>query len=245
LAWLAFSLFLILPAGTGAAPQPDNQHTPSQRPAYRLAIFPWNLVDEAHLHTNIVFSAMHDVINETGLFDIKFSYYEDQHSHPEMVQKLKRNIKKIWYKTGLFSVKKPHIKNVVALAKDLGVDAVLMYHAEIVFGLQAQDTLKAFLIGVRDRKIYDVTGYTGDFSLGEGFREIKKMTHEIFASFKLDNPPDIFIVQQKKQDQAQQQVVAQEAKEAGPAALTRQEEERQRQEEAARLAELKRQEERQ
>jgi hypothetical protein len=57
------------------------------------------------------------------------------------------------------------------------------------------------------------------------------MTHDIFASFKLDNPPDMVIVQQKQQDQAQQQVVAQKAEEARLAELKRREEERKRQEE--------------
>jgi len=237
LALVIFSVLLILPVTTWAAPQPHTQSMPIKTPAYRLAIFPWNLLDQAHLYTNIIFSAMHEAINETGLFDIRFSYYEDKNSHPEMVQKLERNIKEIWHKTGWFSLKKPHIDNIIKLANDLDIDAVLMYHAEVVIGLQAQDTLKAFLIDVHDRKIYEVTGYTGDFSLGDGFREIKKMTREIFASFQLDNPPDMVVVQQQKPDPAPQQPVAKKAEEARLAALKRAEEERQRQEEAARLAE--------
>jgi hypothetical protein len=185
------------------------------------------------------------VINETGLFDVKFSYYRDKDSHPEIVQKLEQNIKNIWRRKSWFAVTKPHLTSIVELAKDLGVDAVLLYHAQIVFGLQAQDTLRAFLINVHDQKIYEVTGYTGDFARGEGFREIKKMTHDIFASFKLDNPPDMVIVQQQKPDPALQQQVAKKAEEARLAALKHAEEERQRQEEGARLAELKRQEEQQ
>jgi uncharacterized caspase-like protein len=237
LALVILSVLLVLPVTIWAASQPPTRSTPVQARAYQLAIFPWNLLDEAHLYTNIIFSAMHEAINETGLFDIRFSYYEDKDSHPEMVQKLERNIKNIWHKAGWFSIKKPHIDNIVKFANDLGVDAVLLYHAEVVFGLQAQDTLKAFLIDVHDRKIYDVTGYTADFSLGEGFREIKKMTREIFASFKLDNPPDMVIVQQPKPDPAPQQLVAKKAEEARLAALKRAEEEQQRQQEAARLAE--------
>ena len=235
LALVILNVLLVLPVTTGAAPQPHTRSTPIQTPAYRLAIFPWNLLDNAHLYTDTISSALSEVINETGLFDIKFSYYRDQDSHPEIVQKLEQNIKNIWQRKGWFSITKPHITSIVELAKDLGVDAVLLYHAQIIFGFQAQDTLRAFLIDVHDRKIYDVTGYTGDFARGEGFREIKKMTHDIFASFKLDNPPDMVIVQQQKSDDpAPQQLGAKKA-----------EEERQRQEEAARLAELKHQEEKQ
>ena len=245
LALVILSVLLVLPVATWAAPQSHTRSTPIQTPAYRLAIFPWNLLDNAHLYTDTISSALSEVINETGLFDIKFSYYRDKDSHPEIVQKLEQNIKNIWRRKGWFSVTKPHITSIVELAKDLSVDAVLLYHAQIVFGLQAQDTLRAFLINVHDQKIYDVTGYTGDFARGEGFREIKKMTHDIFASFKLDNPPDMVIVQQQKPDPAPQQPVAKKAEEARLAALKRAEEERQHQEEAARLAELKRQEEQQ
>jgi hypothetical protein len=225
LALVALNLLFVLPVTTWAAPQPHTRSTPSKTPAYRLAIFPWNLLDGAYLYTDTISSALSEVINETGLFDIKFSYYRDKDSHPEIVQKLEQNIKNIWRRKSWFSVTKPHITSIVDLAKDLGVDAVLLYHAQIVFGLEAQDTLRAFLINVHDRKIYEVTGYTGDFARGEGFREIKKMTHDIFASFKLDNPPDMVIVQQKQQDQAQK------AEEARLAELKRREEERKRQEE--------------
>jgi hypothetical protein len=244
LALVIFNVLLVLPVTTWAAPQPHTRSTSTQQtPAYRLAIFPWNLLDTAHLYTDTISSALSEVINETGLFDLKFSYYRDKDSHPEIVQKLEQNIKNIWRRKGWFSITKPHIASIVELAKDLGVDAVLLYHAQIVVGFEAQDTLRAFLIDVHDRKIYDVTGYTGDFSRGEGFREIKKMTHDIFAAFKLDNPPDMVIVQQQKPDPALQQPVAKKAEEARLAALKRAEEERQREEEAARLAELKRQEE--
>jgi hypothetical protein len=220
LTWVALSLLLLLPSATSAAPQSPAPQAPTQTPAYRLAIFPWNLLDAAHLHTNIIFSAMDEVIRETGLFDIKFSYYRNKDSRPEMVQKLEQNIKNIWRKDGWFSAKKPYIEGIVEIAKDLNVDAVLMYHVELVVGQQAQDTLKAFLIDVHSRKIYDVTGYTGDFSLnGEGFREIKTMTHKIFASFKRDNPLDMVIVQQRQEDPVQPQVVAQKEEEARLAAL--------------------------
>ena len=164
-----------IPAKLPAPPrQARLEPQPTRR--YKLAFLPTNVTMSTvgyHDAEGRAADLLEQAIAKTDLFELAFSYRTT--SNTRSTSKLKN----LWGFTG-----KPKYKSIYKIAKDLGVDAVIMYSFELTRG---PDDMDIFLINVRDDKQYIRSVRTeGAFSAGDGYSKELETTLQIFEDYRKD-----------------------------------------------------------
>jgi hypothetical protein len=145
--------------------------TPSEGPPYKLAIFPWQLKNDAASHLRKTESVIRQAISaKKELFILK---YEISGENTEREITDANALKKIWKKKHFFANPEPDADIVCKIGKQLGVDAVLMGDLSVVGTGSVHhriDTIQLFLVDIRSKKVFsirnssDISIYMGDFN---------------------------------------------------------------------------------
>ena len=134
--------------------------------------------------------AIRDVILRDGLFVPLFSYYDlgGEIQRKYDVKKPDREIlpddvvKNLWIKKGFFSGWTPNVELVSTLGRQLQVDAILMYHVDVMAQDPDPGTVENFLIDVNTKKVYRAKSETRDYD-NDGGRMNYNLTKEVFKAY--------------------------------------------------------------
>jgi hypothetical protein len=160
---------------------------------FRIAVFPSdpniyaNYPGIESLTEKYLSDALNIVFKETDAFMPVFSYYEiDDQFAAQTVDKntIGTNIKESWSKKGLFAASEPNNELIFQLGEELKLDTVLMYKMILQSG---NDNLYAFMVDVKNKKIYKSTETTWGFATqDEGRPALVALTRRILSEFTED-----------------------------------------------------------
>jgi hypothetical protein len=172
---------------------PLSEALPPEQPAdlgYRVAILPLHLKNDASRYKAIFNRLIEESIRETGFFTDYNLYelnakYKTNRSEIIFSDQLMGNL---WVKKGFFSNPEPNTRFIIQLGKQLEVDAILLFSADVI--KMAKDRIRAYLVDIRQKKIYTNSGLT-DFVVNDDIDKVleassdtKRITKSVFAEFK-------------------------------------------------------------
>ena len=156
----------------------------SDTPRYRIAIFPAGgcFVAAAGYGCGTVgrdetARLLRGHIQRDNALVLAYSHYDDALNEPRI-----KNRDRLW--VGGRNLKEPDLDVVIGLARERGVDGVVMYWGggrTAVYGSTAPAPIDLYLINVERRQVYRAKGTTKKSS-------VRKLTKRVFADFMKDRP---------------------------------------------------------
>ncbi len=167
--------------------EPPEQTTGSR---YQVGVLPLQLRNNAPRFKIIFTELIEESIRETQFFS-EYHYYKMNTKYKTDRSEIifnKKLMDNLWVKKGFFSQPEPNTGFIMQLGKQLEVDAILLFSANVMD--MAKDRIKAILVDIKRKKIYASSGLT-DFLLTEDTDhtlearfDAKRITKKVFAEFK-------------------------------------------------------------
>ena len=134
-----------------------------------LAIIPWKPVS-AYWNQTVV-RAIEKRLQNTGLFDLAFSFYDvDREFEARRISEkdiiaagVVNHTDEFWTRSGPWGKIKPRVGPIVEIGKYLKVNAVLICSVNIQAVDPPSGTVAMYLINIPDGKLYSVSGYQQEF----------------------------------------------------------------------------------
>jgi hypothetical protein len=186
------------PAGTGTVAKlppesPVGKAEPPEQTTdlrYQVGVLPLQLRNDASRFKFIFTELIEESIKETQFFS-EYHYYKMNTKYKTDRSEIifnKKLMESLWVKKGFFSKPEPNTDFIMQLGKQLEVDAILLFSANVMN--MAKDRIRAILVDVKREKIYSSSGIT-DFVLTEDTDQTlearfdaKRITKKVFAEFK-------------------------------------------------------------